>query len=103
MEYEEREYLKSQAYNAHQLGSIDALEFFEKISLAWWHRQTCRVALTKYRCHLVRANLLNNEATSTKVLNKYPPATGSLKIAAGMSDYYSHGIPAEHKNQGSEV
>lgn len=100
MKYEERECLKLQAYNDYRLDSIYALEFFEKISLAWWHRQTCRVTLTKYRCHIVRAKLLNSEPTSTEILNKYPPSTGKLKIAAGMSDYCPNGLPAKHEKQG---
>lgn len=86
--YEAREVLKQQAYTSYLKVQINELELFEKLSFAWWHRVSRRVDLDVFRRHLVRGQILNDDIPPQEILEKYPPATGKIKIAPGMSDYY---------------
>lgn len=91
-DFDQREAFKGQAYKSE--GPQWTHELFEKITLAWWHRQTVKVGLDDYRRHVARACLMAGEKLPSEVLKDWPPATGTVKIMPGGSDIHKRGIPA---------
>lgn len=93
--YAEREKRKHAAY--HLLKSCDSnssLKLFEDISQEWWARVILknRPSLEEYRRELVRSQVLLHESIATDILQKYPPATGLIKMIPGQTDYYPRGV-----------